>query len=136
MTEKITKLSKENCKLVITTECESIKWTAWLEIHPKKIKYICDFTVDGNIVGTDVIQQYIGSEIVKKIQTQFEGYESELSCKSLFPDFGYHDVIHMTKLEYILNTGTKLGMFIGEVYDSRRDELRCEHTGGDYKGEE
>ena len=57
MTEKITKLLKENCKLVITTERESIKWTAWLEIHPKKIKYICDFTVDGNIVGSDVIQQ-------------------------------------------------------------------------------
>jgi hypothetical protein len=38
-------------------------------------------------------------------------------------------------LEFILNTGTKLGMYIGEVYDSRRDELSCEHTGGDYKGE-
>ena len=39
----------------------------------------------------------------------------------------------MTKLEYILATGTRLGMFIGEVYDSRRDILRLEHTGGDYK---
>ena len=66
MAEKITKLSKKNCKLVITTEREFIKWTAWLEIHPKKIKYICDFTVDGNIVGTDVIQQYIGQKQSKK----------------------------------------------------------------------
>ena len=134
MVEKITKLLKENCKLVITTDRD---WTAWLEIHPKKnkaLKYICDFTVNDNIVGNDVIQQYIGSEIVEKIQTQFEDYESELECKSLFPDFGYHDVIHMTKLEYILATGTRLGMFIGEVYDSRRrDILRLEHTGGDYK---
>ena len=45
MVEKITKLLKENCKLVISTERESIKWTAWVEIHPKKIKYICDFTI-------------------------------------------------------------------------------------------
>ena len=100
----------------------------------KYLKYICDFTVNDNIAGNDVIQEYIGSEIVKKIQTQFEDYESELECKSLFADFGYHDVIHMTKLEFILSNGTRLGMFIGEVYDSRSDILRLEHTGGDYKG--
>ena len=33
MVEKITKLLKENCKLVIRTDRD---WTAWLEIHPKK----------------------------------------------------------------------------------------------------
>lgn len=125
MVETILQLTKEGNKLSIETQKNKTqKWHAWIEIHPaESSQYICTFRVDDEIVGTDIIQQYIGAEIVEKIQTQYEERHQA---------FGYYDIMHMTKLEYVLNTGVRVGMTIGEVYDSRCPEAtRFEHTGGD-----
>ena len=117
---------KEGNKLSIETrKNDGQKWRAWIEIHPNKAgQYLCDFkTEEDGIIGIDVIQQYLGAEIIEKIQTQFEDRHSE---------FGYFDVIHMTKFEFVLNTGIKLEMIIGEIYDIRYpNETRLEHTGAD-----
>ncbi len=138
MTERIVKLIKDNNRLYIeTSKDDGTRWCAYVKIHTENNalkKHICDFTLNSNFSTQEVIQEYIDCEIVKKIQTQYDDYYDNLpiNIKNAQDNFSCYDMLHMTKLEIVLVDGNKIGMFIGEIYDSRYiDSQRLEHSGGD-----
>lgn len=128
--ETIQKIYKEGNKLYIETIKDNKRWCAFLEIITDDIgtqPYICSF-FENDIEITNY-DKFIGCIITEKIQTQFEDNHEGLSP---------WEIMHMTKLEFILSSGTILSMKIGETYNDVDLTLlygsnfkRFEHTGGD-----
>lgn len=79
------------------------------------------------INNNENLKQYIGQNIVKKIQTQFNNKHSS---------FAPWEILHVTKLEYKLESGITLIMRIGEVYSDinlyeSNTYVQLNHSGGD-----
>ena len=128
--EIIEQLYKKDNKLYIQTIKNEKRWCAFLEIIVNDAKtqpYICSFFEnDTEIINCD---KFIGCIIIKKIQTQFENTHEIINP---------WEIMHLTKLEFILSSGINLAMKIGDTYNNidlthlyGSNFIRFEHTGGD-----